>query len=66
MFTRLNCSILAIGGSPVASKITITATYTAQFGVPSVGTRVFVQCNACIDGFQGTRMTYSALVPEQT
>ncbi len=58
--------LLGTLGSPVAGKITITTVYTAQFGVPTVGTRVFVQCNACIDGFEGPRMTYTALVPEQT
>ncbi len=34
--------LLGTLGSPVANKITITTAYTSVYGVPTVGTRVFV------------------------
>ncbi len=49
--------------SPVANRITITTAYTGEFGVPAVGQRVFVQCNANVSGFEGPRYTFSARVP---
>ena len=54
---------LGVLGSPVSNKINITTAYTARFGVPAVGQRVFVQCNANIDGWEGQRYSFSKLVP---
>ncbi len=54
---------LATLGSPVANKITITSDYTARFGVPAVGSRVFVQCNTNQNGWEGIRRVFTALVP---
>ncbi len=52
--------------SPVGGKINVTAAYTARFGVPPVGTRVFVQVNANLSGWEGPRITYAALVPQSS
>jgi hypothetical protein len=49
--------------SPVANYITITSAYTSHFGVPAVGSRVFVSVNACVDGYEGVPLVFSARVP---
>ncbi len=55
-----------IGGldSPVGGFCVITTAYTNRFGVPPVGARVFVQVNANLGGFEGPKVTYSAIVPQ--
>ncbi len=55
--------LLGTLGSPVASYIAITSAYTTRFGVPAVGTRVFVSVNANVDGYEGIPQVFSALVP---
>jgi hypothetical protein len=49
--------------SPVGGYITITTAYTTRFGVPAVGTRVFVSVNANINGYEGIPLVFSARVP---
>ena len=49
--------------SPVGGFIVITTAYTAKFGVPAVGQRVFVEANTNVNGFEGIRSSWSALVP---
>ncbi len=49
--------------SPQAGYITITTPYTTRFGVPAVGTRVFVSVNANGDGYEGIPQVFSARVP---
>ncbi len=58
--------LLGTTGSPIASEITITSAYTGRFGVPTVGSRIFVACNTNQDGWEGVRRTWTALVPAET
>ena len=55
--------LLGTLGTPVSNYITITTAYTGRFGVPSVGSRVFVSVNANLDGYQGIPLMFSARVP---
>jgi hypothetical protein len=54
-----------LGTAPVVSGgySTITDLYTAGFGVPAVGQKVFVTVNQCIDGWQDIAHKFSAIVP---
>jgi len=45
--------------------IDITSAYVTKFGAPPVGTRIFVQVNANVNGFEGPRLTFQARVPAQ-
>ncbi len=49
--------------SPVASYVNITSAYTTRFGVPAVGSRIFVSVNANISGYEGIPQVFSARVP---
>jgi hypothetical protein len=49
--------------SPVSNYITITDAYTTRFGVPAVGSRVFVSVNANVNGYEGIPLVFSARVP---
>ena len=49
--------------SPVANHVDITSAYTARYGVPATGKRVFVSVNANINGYEGIPLVFSALVP---
>ena len=55
--------LLGILGSPVANYITITTAYTSRFGVPAVGSRVFVSVNANISVYEGIPLVFSERVP---
>lgn len=54
-----------LGTCPVVSGgySTVTSLYTAEFGVPAVGTRIFAQVNQNVDGWQDNRVMFSAVVP---
>ena len=66
--TRRPGSIRYLGELPevTAGKSDITAIYTAKFGAPAVGDRIFVQSNQMESGFQDLPKAYSALVPAST
>jgi len=49
--------------SPVSNYVTITTPYTSRFGVPAVGSRVFVSVNANVNGYEGIPQVFSARVP---
>jgi hypothetical protein len=49
--------------SPANGGVDITTPYTGRFGVPPVGSRVFVQVNTNDSGYEGLRHTFSARVP---
>jgi hypothetical protein len=51
---------------PAAGASDITSLYTARFGVPTAGDRVFVECNTMAEGWEGPRMVFTALVPTST
>jgi hypothetical protein len=38
-------------------------TFTARYGVPPVGTKVFVSVNQMVDGWEDRPVTFSAIVP---
>ena len=58
-----NCAFIGTCPAPAAGSADITSLYVGRYGVPSVGTRVFVQANVMVDGFESARFTWSALVP---
>ncbi len=58
-----NLRLLGTLGSPVASYITFTSQDTVKSGVPAVGQKIFVSCNANIDGWEGPPVVLSAIVP---
>ena len=49
--------------SPENGYVDITSDYTGRFGVPAVGQRVFVSVNACVSGYEGVPLVFSARVP---
>ncbi len=55
--------LLGTLGAPANGKVDITAVYTARFGAPAVGQRVFVAAQAVSNGWEGQRQEYSARVP---
>jgi hypothetical protein len=56
-------NVLGTLDSPVANAINITSVYTAAFGVPAVGRKVFVAVNSNINGWQDLPVVLSATVP---
>ena len=55
--------ILGACPPPVAGSSDITALYTARYGAPKAGTKVYVQVNQVVDGWESLPKTYSAIVP---
>ena len=49
--------------APVAGVSDITGLYTARYGVPKAGTKVYVQVNQMVNGWESLPRTYSAIVP---
>ena len=49
--------------APVTGVPNITALYTAAFGAPTVGKRLFVQVYQMVDGWESMTTTYTALLP---
>jgi hypothetical protein len=54
---------LSVLGSPVANRIDITNVFTARYGAPAVGAKVFVRVNQNIEGITDTPMTFVGIVP---
>jgi hypothetical protein len=66
---RKTCSDVRIIGlcpSPVAGVADITAPYRAKFGVPRVGSKIFLQVNQIIDGWEDAPCVFWAIVPAPT
>jgi hypothetical protein len=55
--------ILGTCPAPVAGSSDITGLYTARYGVPKAATKVYVQVNQVVDGWESLPKTYSAIVP---
>jgi len=55
--------ILGMCPTPAQGAADITSLYTARYGVPVVGTKVYVQVNQVVDGWESLPRTYSAIVP---
>ena len=48
---------------PAGGAADITSLYTARYGAPKAGTKVYVQVNQVVDGWESLPRTYSAIVP---
>jgi hypothetical protein len=55
--------ILGTCPAPVAGSSDITGLYTARYGVPKAATKVYVQVNQVVDGWESLPRIYSAIVP---
>jgi hypothetical protein len=55
--------VLGMCPVPTLGSADITSLYTARFGPPSVGTKVFVRVNQFVDGWEDTPVTLAAIVP---
>ena len=49
--------------APVAGASDITGLYTARYAAPQAGTKVYVQVNQVVDGWESLPRTFSAIVP---
>ena len=50
---------------PVQGVSDITSIYTARYGVPPVGSRIFVVANMIVGGWESPKVAFSAIVPAQ-
>ncbi len=55
--------VLGACPAPVAGSDDITSIYTARYGVPPAGTKVFVRVNQFVDGWEDLPVTFAAVVP---
>jgi hypothetical protein len=63
---RENCrDFRVLGTCPAAAQgsADITGLYTARYGVPPAGKKVFVQVNQFVDGWEDLPVTFWAIVP---
>ena len=58
-----NYRILGLCPVPAQGSADITSLYTARYGVPPVGTKVFVRVNQFVDGWEDAAAKFSAIVP---
>ena len=66
---RQTCSdFRLLGTCPAAVQGTanITSLYTARYGVPPVGKKVYVQVNQFVDGWESLPVTFWGIVPAST
>ena len=64
---RQTCSDFRVLGTcpaAVAGFADITALYTARYGVPPVGKKVYVQVNQFVDGWESQPTSFWAIVPD--
>ena len=50
-------------GSPVNNAVDISTPYKARYGSPKVGSKVFVEVNQNLDGWEDIHRRFSAIVP---
>lgn len=55
--------VLGTCPAPAQGSAAITSLYTAKFGVPPVGSKVFIGAYVMDSGFKGPQSVFSALVP---
>ncbi len=55
--------VLGTCPAPVMGSSDITNLYTARYGVPKAGTKVYVQANQVVDGWESLPRVFSAIVP---
>jgi hypothetical protein len=52
--------------APAQGSANITGIYTAQYGVPPVGKKVFVSVNRVVDGCEDLSVTFPAILSSGT
>ncbi len=55
--------ILGTCPTPAQGSADITSLYTARYGAPAVGTKVFVSVSQLVDGWEDHPVTFAAIVP---
>ena len=55
--------VLGTCPAPTLGSANITGLYTARYGVPPVGMKVFVQVNQFVNGWEDQPVTFAAIVP---
>jgi hypothetical protein len=55
--------VLGACPAPVTGSSDITGLYTARYGAPKTGTKVYVQVHQVVDGWESLPRTFSAIVP---
>jgi hypothetical protein len=55
--------VLGMCPAPTLGSANITGLYTARYGVPPVGKKVFVSVNQVVDGWEDQPVAFSAIVP---
>ena len=55
--------ILGACPTPAQGSSDITSLYAARYGAPKAGTKVYVQINQVVDGWEDLPVTFSAIVP---
>jgi hypothetical protein len=55
--------VLGMCPTPAQGSADITSLYTARYGVPPVGKKVYVQVNQVVDGWESLRRSFWAIVP---
>ena len=58
--------VLGTCPTPAAGSCDITSLYTARYGVPPVGKKVYVQVNQFVDGWESLPTSFWAIVPATT
>jgi len=58
--------VLGTCPAPTQGSANITGLYTARYGVPPVGTKVFVRVNQFINGWENLPVSFWAIVPATT
>jgi hypothetical protein len=58
--------VLGTCPAAVAGFADITALYTARYGVPPVGKKVYIQANQFVDGWEDLPVSFWAIVPATT
>ena len=60
--TNINTRVLGTCPAPVQGSADITSLYTAKFGAPAPGTKVFVSVHQMVDGYTDVPRRLSAIV----
>jgi hypothetical protein len=55
--------VLGACPAPAQGAADITSLYTARYGAPPVGKKVYVRVNQVVDGWESLPVTFSAIVP---
>ena len=62
-YRAISLRLLGTLESPVGGKVDITAQYTAKFGAPVAGQKLFVSVTETFNGWEGTPVLFSGVVP---